>query len=54
MKVFVANFKLGSSEENLYNYIEKCLSQLNEQKRNDMCKRFCWTGKGKNYIKLLF
>lgn len=51
MQVFVANFKLGSSEEDLYEYRSKCLSLLKEKKRDNMCKRFCWTGKGKTYIK---
>ena len=50
MKVFVANFKLGSEVVDLYEYMSKCLYFLNEGKRDNMCKRFCWSARGINYI----
>ena len=51
MRVFVANFKLGCEVVDLYKYVSKCLSRLNEGKRDNMCKRFCWSARGNDYIK---
>ena len=48
--VFVANFERGSEVVDLYQYLTKCLSLLHEHKRDGMCKRFCWSARGIDYL----
>ena len=48
--VFLANFERGSEVVDLYQYMTKCLSLLNAEKRDHMCKRFCWSARGIDYI----
>ena len=43
--------KLACEVVDLHKYMRKCLTLLNEGKRNNMCKQFCWSARGNDYIK---